>query len=323
MLREADYYTPGEAAKALGIPPIRVFAMLCSGELEGRQDERARWRVPVGVVERARQRLEVPSGPSDPSEHDDAEGRAADGEARSEGILPPLQELPSGADMAGSEDTSHEQREASVPASPPTSRINAAGAEGDDHYTVDEAAQILELSPACIRQMLRAGELEGKRREERIEGVLGPWRIPQRAVHALKEGDPGVLRAKRRNAGEADMTTTAQLPPEEATGEPLLEEASLEEASAETPSEASELLSESVREVREKAEALRQELGILEGRLERMEITESALREGLQREKERADRERERADELRAELERARVPRREEPQEFWRRLFRP
>ena len=45
-----------------------------------------------------------------------------------------------------------------------------------------------------------------------------------------------------------------------------------------------------------------------EGRLERMEITESPLREGLQREKERADRERERADELRAELERARAP---------------
>ena len=45
-----------------------------------------------------------------------------------------------------------------------------------------------------------------------------------------------------------------------------------------------------------------------EGRLERMEITESPLREGLQREKERADRERERADELRTELERARAP---------------
>jgi len=226
--------------------------------------------------------------------------------------------------MAGSEDTSHDQGEASVPVSPPTSHINAAGAEEDDHYTVDEAAQILELSPACVRQMLRAGELEGKRREERIEGVLGPWRISQHAVHALKEGHPGVLCAKRcNNVGEANVTTTAQLPPDETTEEPLSEEASLEEASAETPSEASELLSESVREVREKAEALRQELGILEGRLERMEITESALREGLQREKERADREREIADELRAELELARAPRRGEPQEFWRRLFRP
>jgi hypothetical protein len=324
MVREADYYTPGEAAKALGIPPIRVFAMLCSGELEGRQDERARWWVPVGAVERTQQRLEAPLGPSDPSEHDDAEGHAvASGEARSEGIPPALQGLPSEAEVAGSEEPAHEQGEASVPASPPTSRMNAAGAEEDDHYTVDEAAQILELSPACVRQMLRAGELEGKRREERIEGVLGPWRISQHAVHALKKGHPGVLRAKRRTVGEANVTTMARLPPEETTGDPLLEEASLEEASTETPSEASELLSESVREVREKAEALRQELGVLEGRLERMEITESALREGLQREKERADRERERAEEMGAELERAKAPPREEPQEFWRRLFRP
>jgi len=324
MVREADYYTPGEAAKALGVPPIRVFAMLCSGELEGRQDERARWWVPIGAVERAQQRLEVPLSPSDPSEHDDTEGQAAaSGEACREGIPPTLQRLSSEAEVAGSEEPAHERGEASVPASPPTSRMNAAEAEEDDHYTVDEAAQILELSPACVRQMLRAGELEGKRREERIEGVLGPWRILQRAVHALKEGHPGVLRAKRRNAGEANVTTTAQLPPEETTENPLLEEASLEEASAETPSEASDLLSESVREVRGKAEALRQELGILEGRLERMEITESALREGLQREKERADRERERAEELRAELERARAPLREEPQELWRRLLRP
>ncbi len=167
MVRQADYYTPGEAAKALGIPPIRVFAMLCRGELEGRQDERVRWWVPVGAVERTQQRLKAPLGPSDPSKHDAAEGHAAaSGEARSEGIPPALQGLPSEAEVAGSEEPAHEQGEASVPASPPTSRMNAAGAEEDDHYTVDEAAQILELSPACVRQMLRAGELEGKRREE-------------------------------------------------------------------------------------------------------------------------------------------------------------
>ena len=87
------------------------------------------------------------------------------------------------------------------------------------------------------------------------------------------------------------------------------------------PSEASELLSESVREVRERAEVLRKELGLLEGRLEFMEITESALREGLQREKERADREQEKADRLQAELERERARQHGEPQGSWRRLF--
>ena len=187
--------------------------------------------------------------------------------------------------------------------------------EEDVHYTVDEAAQLLELSPACVRQMLRAGELEGERREERIEGVLGPWRIPERVVRVLREEKPDVLRAKRRAVCDADVTTT-KLPLDEATADTASEEEDLPgEVSADKPSEASELLSESVREVRERAEALRKELGLLEGRLELMEITESALREGLRREKERADRERERANELRAELEAERARRREDPQE--------
>ncbi len=192
--------------------------------------------------------------------------------------------------------------------------------EEGDHYTVDEAARLLELSPACVRQMLRAGELEGERREERIEGVLGPWRIPERAVHALREGDPDVLRAKRRAVCDTDATTVT-LPPDEAPAD-VLSEDSPDEISEDLPSEASELLSESVRVVREKVEALREELGVLEGRLEVMEITESTLREDLRREKERADREQEKADRLQAELERERARQHGEPQGSWRRLFR-
>ena len=188
--------------------------------------------------------------------------------------------------------------------------------EGDHYYTVDEAARILELSPACVRQMLRAGELEGERREERIEGVLGPWRIPKRPVHTRREREPDVLRAKRRELCEAD-TTTVSLPSGEATSD-TLSEALLRDVGMDTPSEASDLLSESVRE---KAEVLREELGVLEGRLEMMEITESALREGLQREKERAEGERERADRLRDELKVERTRHRGESREFWRRLF--
>ena len=218
--------------------------------------------------------------------------------------------------------------------------------EKADHYSVDEAARSLELSPACVRQMLRAGELEGERREEHIEGVLGPWRIPEHVVRELQEADPGVLRAKRRAVCDADMTT-ATFPPGEAPADMLPEvspgetsedvpaevppDGTSEDVSAEVPpdgtsedlpSEASELLSESVREVREKAEALREELGVLEGRLEAMEIAEFALREGLRQEKERADREREQAEELRAELEAERARRRRDSQESRNWLFR-
>jgi len=60
----------------------------------------------------------------------------------------------------------------------------------------------------------------------------------------------------------------------------------------------------------------------LEGRLELMEISESALREELGRENERVERERERANMLQTKLEAERTHRREQPQEFWRRLFR-
>ena len=192
-------------------------------------------------------------------------------------------------------------------------------AEEGANYTVDEAAQILGLSPARIRQMLRTGELEGERSEERIPGVLGPWRISKRAVHALRqEGDLSAGRAGRQGASE-DVTTPAG--PLGATSSDRLptEEDSPGEVTADTtPSEASELLSESVREVRAKAEQLREELGRLEGHLEAVEIAEFTLRKSLEREKERAELERERADRLRAELE---ADRRGEPREFWRRLL--
>lgn len=170
-----------------------------------------------------------------------------------------------------------------------------------DEYTVDEAARLLGMSPARVRQLLRSGELEGVRREERIEGVLGPWRIPAVAVRGFGE---------RLDAKAAE--TTVALSPGETLAGPLPggQGASPHERTADTPSETSELLSESVRALREKAEGLLKELQSLEGRLEATEIQEIALREELRREKE-----------LRAELEAQRSGRREEPWGPWRRLF--
>lgn len=54
VAQEADFYTAEEAAKVLGIPVRRVFSMLCGGELEGHQDEWARWLVPASAVQGAR-----------------------------------------------------------------------------------------------------------------------------------------------------------------------------------------------------------------------------------------------------------------------------
>lgn len=52
--------------------------------------------------------------------------------------------------------------------------------EGEDFYSVEEAAKVLKLTPGRVRQMLRAGELEG------TPPAAGPgrgWKIPMRAVH--------------------------------------------------------------------------------------------------------------------------------------------
>ena len=70
MAREADFYTVEEAAKVLGIPVRRVFGMLCGGELEGHQDEWARWLVPASAVQGARRRSEASPYLGRLSEHD-------------------------------------------------------------------------------------------------------------------------------------------------------------------------------------------------------------------------------------------------------------
>ena len=76
-----------------------------------------------------------------------------------------------------------------------------------DYYTTHEAARLLGLSPARVRQMLRAGELEGERGPMLMEGVPGPWRIPAGAVSAYREA--------RQALEAADASETAALPRQE------------------------------------------------------------------------------------------------------------
>lgn len=177
-----------------------------------------------------------------------------------------------------------------------------------DHYNVGEVARILGVSPARVRQMLRAGEMEGERGPEPVEGVPGPWRVSASAVHAYQE---------RHRAAE-DAETTVALPPgavlpgpDAATG------LQTGERTADTPTVTSERLSEGVSDLRSKAEQLLADLDRLEGQLEAAEVEQLALREALRREKERADA-------LEAELEAARTGRErggEARGGTWRRLF--
>jgi hypothetical protein len=154
-----------------------------------------------------------------------------------------------------------------------------------DYYTAHEAARVLGLSPARVRQMLRAGELQGERGPARMEGVPGPWRIPASAVSAHKES--------RQALEAANATETVALPQEEIapatlqdTSRAAPEEQRPEE---EAPSESTERLSEGVGVLRDKTQEILEELDRLESRLEEAEIEQIALREAAGREKERAE----------------------------------
>jgi len=183
-------------------------------------------------------------------------------------------------------------------------------AQEADYYTAHEAARLLGFSPARVRQMLRAGELEGERGPELPEGVPGPWRVPAGAVSAYGEA---------REALEAlDAGETVALPrqeiapsaPQDAPGVSSPGGLSPEEA----PSETSERLSEGVGALRDKIGEILEELDSLEGRLEAAEIEHFAVREAAGREKERAEK-------LRAALDAERAGRQGERPGSWRRLF--
>ena len=57
----------------------------------------------------------------------------------------------------------------------------AEGRYNGDYYTPLQAAHILRLTPARVRQLLQGGELEGERDE------VGHWLIPAHVVHERLE----------------------------------------------------------------------------------------------------------------------------------------
>ena len=170
-----------------------------------------------------------------------------------------------------------------------------------DYYTAHEAARVLGISPARVRQMLRAGELEGERGPTLVEGAPGPWLVPASAVRAYQEGG--------RKAAVASDTVAM---PREEISRPDEPQPGAEKAG--TPTETSERLSEDVGALRDKAEEILAELDRLEGRLEAAEVEQLALRETASREKARAER-------LQAELDGVRSNRQTGQRAPWRRLF--
>ena len=57
-------------------------------------------------------------------------------------------------------------------------------AEGQETYTVPQAAKILRVTDRAVRKWLADGTLEGE------QDASGRWHVPQRAVHARMEERP-------------------------------------------------------------------------------------------------------------------------------------
>lgn len=152
MAREADFYTAEEAAKVLGVPVRRVFGMLCGGELEGHQDEWARWLVPASAVQGAR-RSQVATPYPDGLSEQDAESRVALEDETSVrdaaetvvlGDGRPFLGPPSGAGSLSSEETTWETDEApasSDPASP--ARADGSAVEAAETLPLDVRSEVV------------------------------------------------------------------------------------------------------------------------------------------------------------------------------------
>ena len=158
------------------------------------------------------------------------------------------------------------------------------GPDPGELYTVEQAAKVLGRTPGRVRQLLRAGDLEG---EHEDGDPAKPWRAYARSVHAYRDAARGGARERREGTAR------------DARGR---------------PQEGPDLFGV--------VQDLQRELGRLEGRLELTARAESTAREDLERirserdaERERAERERERAEDLRRELEA------ERSRGFWSRLF--
>jgi hypothetical protein len=184
MAQEADFYTAEEAAKVLGIPVRRVFGMLCGGELEGHQDEWARWLVPASALQGAGRNPKASPYPGGLPEHDAGSRAAAEDETRvwdaaettvlSDGR--PFLELPVDVGSLGGEETTHETDEALVggrPASrdftessdaetverlPLDGRSEAAASDAAHDGNVEEIAERLAAAAAKTREL--RGRLE-------------------------------------------------------------------------------------------------------------------------------------------------------------------
>jgi regulator of replication initiation timing len=168
MPREADFYTPGEAAQLLGLAEMAVLGMLTSGQLEGHQDERARWWIPSSAVDAAQR-----SGEADNSTDLSAEQTIPMAPVSSdEKTDPPLHQEP-------------DKLKSPANITPRTHAANTQGqsASKSGWTTTDQSAKALGVSPRTVRRFIDRGELEGRKV---TEGIVETWEVSIDSLYALR-----------------------------------------------------------------------------------------------------------------------------------------
>ncbi len=229
MAQEADFYTVEEAAKVLGIPVRRVFSMLCGGELEGHQDEWARWLVPASALQGAQRTLKPSSYPDGLPEHDARSRAAAEAETRvwdatetsmlSDGE-PPV-ESPVDAVSLTHEEITQEKDETPVggtPASRTDKKVSEA--ETDEKLSLDGGSSGAAVSESTLDETIkeiteRLAAAAAKTRELR-----GRLELAEATEAALRES---LERERRRidqenTRAEQDGTEAEHLDKEPAAG---------------------------------------------------------------------------------------------------------
>lgn len=134
----------------------------------------------------------------------------------------------------------------------------------ESFYTVDEAARILKLTPGRIRQMLRAGELEGIPPGEAESGGRG-WKIPMHAVHDRDRP----ARVERPSAPPESSERLAEL---EAEVRDLRYQLGLSRGRIELTEKAESTLRDALARERERADAERERAEELQAELDRARL---------------------------------------------------
>jgi regulator of replication initiation timing len=176
MAREADTFTPGEVARALGLTEFTVLSLLTSGQLEGHQDEQARWWIPASAIDDAIMRRSASTDAQPDSSLDETTA------------MPPVSPRGSAdtpaTDTPASEETIQFEADAGPVQWTPSTDDDGQSTSESGWTTTDQAARSLGVSPRTVRRFIDRGQLEGRKV---TEGIVEAWEVSIDSLYALRD----------------------------------------------------------------------------------------------------------------------------------------